>query len=114
MLYEPALNHDIFMPLLASCSSLMTRYYYVVAQVKYFILLCVQGRFYFGELLEDDAGCDEDISAVKISAHSFLLHLGETKRKSYTTYASICLSSWLLFSCMRVLQKWLLLRLGCL
>lgn len=27
-------------------------------------VLCIQGRFYFGELLEDFYGCDENTSAV--------------------------------------------------
>lgn len=30
----------------------------------------MQGRFYFGELLEDSTGCDSDVSTVSFDLHS--------------------------------------------
>ena len=42
-----------------------------LVELSTFSFLGLQGRFYFGELLEDDAGCDEETSAVKISVHNF-------------------------------------------
>lgn len=34
--------------------------------------LCMQGRFYFGELLQDSTGCDEDVSAVFMISYYIL------------------------------------------
>ena len=86
----------------------------MVAELSTLSCLSMQGRFYFGELMEDDTGCDEDVSAVKISVHSFNYTCMKMKGKKFIICAKISLICQLLFSCMQVLQKWLLLRLGCL
>lgn len=41
--------------------------------VKY--TLCMQGRFYFGELMQDPAGCDEDACAVFMISHFMMSNL---------------------------------------